>query len=168
MRLVVQRVSSSRVLVEGQVVGEIGRGLLVLVGVTHGDTAEEARHLAAKVVGLRVFEDDDRRMNRAVTDVEGAILAVSQLTLYGDCRKGRRPSFDAAARPGHAVALYEEFVRAVAAHGVRVATGVFQAHMQVELVNDGPVTLPLEAAPKARPSPPPLDEPALTPPTAPR
>jgi D-tyrosyl-tRNA(Tyr) deacylase len=149
MRLVVQRVSSSRVLVEGRVVGEIGRGLLVLVGVTHGDTVEEARHLAGKVVGLRVFEDDQGKMNRGVADVGGAILAVSQFTLYGDCRKGRRPSFDAAARPEAAEALYGEFVRAVAAQGIRVATGVFQSHMQVEIVNDGPVTLLLDAPPKA-------------------
>jgi D-aminoacyl-tRNA deacylase len=144
MRLVVQRVLSSRVLVDGQVAGEIGPGLLVLVGVTHDDTAEQARYLAGKVVGLRVFEDDQGRMNRSVVDVGGGILAVSQFTLYGDCRKGRRPSFDAAARPEQAQALYDEFVRAVTGLGVRVATGVFQARMQVELVNDGPVTLTLD------------------------
>lgn len=146
MRLVVQRVTSSRVLVQGNVVGEIGRGLLVLAGVTHADTSEEASYLAGKVVGLRIFEDDEGKMNRSVTDVGGAILVVSQFTLYGDCRRGRRPSFDAAARPEQARALYDEFVRALSAQGVRVAAGVFQAHMQVELVNDGPVTLVLESA----------------------
>lgn len=145
MRLVVQRVKSSRVLVDGQVVGEIGVGLLVLVGVTHDDTGEQARYLAGKTVGLRIFEDDQGKMNRTVTDVGGSVLAVSQFTLYGDCRRGRRPSFDAAARPEHAETLYHEFVRAVADLGVRVATGVFQAHMHVELVNDGPVTLILDS-----------------------
>ncbi len=145
MRLVVQRVSSARVTVDGAVVGEIGPGLLVLLGVTHSDTQEQARFLAGKVVGLRVFEDDAGKMNRSITDVGGAILAVSQFTLYGDCRKGRRPSFDAAAPPEHARALYGEFVRAAESLGIRVATGVFQAHMRVELVNDGPVTLVLEA-----------------------
>jgi D-tyrosyl-tRNA(Tyr) deacylase len=145
MRVVVQRVSSASVTVESRIVGEIGPGLLVLLGVTHADTVEQARYLAGKVVGLRIFEDENGKMNRAVTDVDGAILAVSQFTLYGDCRKGRRPSFDAAARPDQAQALYDEFVRAVAALGVRVATGVFQAHMKVELVNDGPVTLVLES-----------------------
>lgn len=144
MRLVVQRVTSSRVLVDGQVAGEIAIGLLVLVGVTRGDTAEHARYLAGKTVGLRIFEDDDGKMNRSVMDVGGAILAVSQFTLYGECRKGRRPSFDAAARPEQAEALYDEFVTAVAGFGVRVATGVFRAHMRVELVNDGPVTLILD------------------------
>jgi D-aminoacyl-tRNA deacylase len=145
MRLVVQRVSSSRVTVDGSVVAEIGRGLLVLIGVTHDDTPEHARQLALKVVGLRIFGDEQGKMNCALADVGGAILAVSQFTLYADCRKGRRPSFDAAAGPEHARALYEEFVRAAAGQGVRVATGVFQAHMQVELVNDGPVTLVLDA-----------------------
>jgi D-aminoacyl-tRNA deacylase len=144
MRLVIQRVSSSRVLVEGRVVGEIGRGLLVLVGVTHSDSSGQAHWLAEKLVGLRIFEDDQGKMNRSVADVGGEALVVSQFTLYGDCRKGRRPSFDAAARPEQARALYEAFVQAVAAQGIRVATGLFQAHMQVELVNDGPVTLILE------------------------
>jgi D-tyrosyl-tRNA(Tyr) deacylase len=145
VRLVVQRVSSARVVVDGSTVGEIGAGLLVLLGVTHTDTSEQARYLAGKVVGLRVFEDEDGKMNRSLAEVGGAVLAVSQFTLYGDSRKGRRPSFDAAARPEHARELYEEFVRAVAALGVRTASGVFQAHMRVELVNDGPVTLVLDA-----------------------
>lgn len=152
MRLVVQRVSSSRVLVDGRVVGEIGRGLLVLVGITHADTADEARYLAGKTTGLRVFEDEQGKMNRSVVEVGGEVLAVSQFTLYGDCRRGRRPSFDAAAPPAQAQGVYEEYVRAVAAQGIPVATGVFQAHMQVELVNDGPVTLLLDTVAASRPS----------------
>ena len=149
MRALVQRVSAARVLVDGVVVGEIGRGLLVLLGVTHGDDDEAARYLAGKVAGLRVFEDEAGKMNRAVSDVGGAVLAVSQFTLYGDCRKGRRPSFDAAARPELAAALYERFVQALRALELPVATGVFQAHMQVELTNDGPVTLLIEREPPA-------------------
>jgi D-tyrosyl-tRNA(Tyr) deacylase len=145
MRLVVQRVASSRVLVDGAVVGEIGRGLLVLIGVTHGDTAQHARALASKVAGLRIFEDDQGKMNRSLAEAGGAVLVVSQFTLYGDCRKGRRPSFDAAAAAPLAEELYREFTRALSAAGVSVATGVFQAHMQVELVNDGPVTLVIDS-----------------------
>jgi D-aminoacyl-tRNA deacylase len=141
MRALVQRVSEARVTVDGRVVGEIGAGLVALVGVTHADTAEQATWLAAKVAGLRIFEDAGGKMNRSVGDVEGAVLTVSQFTLYGDCRKGRRPSFDAAARPDHARELYEQFVAALRARGVRVETGVFQARMRVALVNDGPVTL---------------------------
>ncbi len=145
MRLVLQRVSSARVVVDGETVGEIGPGLLVLLGVTHGDTEVQARHLAGKVVGLRIFEDDQGKMNRSVAEVGGSVLVVSQFTLYGDCRKGRRPSFDAAAPAEQARALYERFVEEVRALGLPTATGVFQAHMHVELVNDGPVTLMLEA-----------------------
>jgi D-aminoacyl-tRNA deacylase len=145
MRALVQRVREASVTVGDGVVGEIGPGLLVLLGVAHADTTEQAAYLASKVVGLRVFEDDDGKMNRSVAEVGGAVLAVSQFTLYGDCRKGRRPSFDAAARPGQARALYDEFVARVRALGVTVATGTFQAHMQVALVNDGPVTLMLES-----------------------
>jgi D-aminoacyl-tRNA deacylase len=145
MRALLQRVSSARVLVDGAVAGEIGRGILVLLGVTHADTVEQARYLAGRTTGLRIFEDDQGKMNRSLVEVGGAVLVVSQFTLYGDCRKGRRPSFDAAARPDQARALYEEFAAAVAAQGVPVATGVFQAHMQLELVNDGPVTVMLEA-----------------------
>jgi D-tyrosyl-tRNA(Tyr) deacylase len=144
MRALVQRVSEARVSVDGRVVGEIRAGLLVLVGVTHEDTAERAAWLADKVAGLRVFGDDDGRMNRSVGDVGGAILAVSQFTLYGECRRGRRPSFDAAAKPDQAEALYDAFVAALRSLGVPVSTGVFQAHMQVALVNDGPVTLMVE------------------------
>lgn len=148
MRALVQRVSSARVVVNGAVVGEIGPGLLVFLGVTHGDDGEAARYLAGKVAGLRVFEDEDGKMNRGVADIGGSVLAVSQFTLYGDCRKGRRPSFDAAARPDVAVALYERFVQELRAVGLPVATGVFQAHMHVELTNDGPVTLLLEREPR--------------------
>lgn len=144
MRAVVQRVSRADVSVDGACVGRIERGLLVLLGVTHGDTAEGARWLAGKIAGLRVFEDDQGKMNRSVSDVGGELLVVSQFTLYGDCRKGRRPSFDAAARPEEARALYEILVEELRRLGLGVATGVFQAHMAVGLVNDGPVTLLLE------------------------
>jgi len=145
MRLVVQRVSRARVTIDGEAVDEIGRGLLVLLGVTHGDTPEQAEWLADKVVGLRVFEDDAGKMNRDVIEAGGGVLVVSQFTLYGDCRKGRRPSFVEAAPPAVAVPLYEAFVDAVRARGVPTATGRFGAMMAVELVNDGPVTLILDS-----------------------
>jgi D-aminoacyl-tRNA deacylase len=145
MRAVVQRVRSARVTVEGAVVGEIGKGLLVLLGITHGDSSEQASWLAEKVVGLRIFEDDAGKMNHSLDEVGGAMLIVSQFTLYGDCRKGRRPSFVEAAPPEVAVPLYEGFIRAVQALGVTVGTGRFGAMMQVELVNDGPVTLIVDA-----------------------
>ena len=141
MRAVVQRVTRARVVIEGETVGEIGRGLLVLLGVTHSDTAEVAAWLADKIVGLRVFNDADGKMNLSVADVGGGVLVVSQFTLYGDCQKGRRPSFIDAARPEVAIPLYEAFVNGVRALGVPAATGRFGAMMQVELVNDGPVTL---------------------------
>ncbi len=141
MRAVVQRVSRARVVVGEHVVGQIGRGLLVLLGVARSDTPEQARWLAEKIVGLRIFEDADGKINLGVADVGGELLVVSQFTLYGDCRKGRRPSFIDAAPPEQAVPLYEEFVNAVKAQGIRTATGQFRAMMQVELVNDGPVTL---------------------------
>lgn len=144
MRAVIQRVSRARVVIDGETVGEIGAGLLVLLGVTHEDTAEAAAWLADKVVGLRIFNDADGKMNLAIGDVGGGMLVVSQFTLYGDCRKGRRPSFIDAARPEVAIPLYEAFVNAVKALGVRVATGRFGAMMQVELVNDGPVTLVID------------------------
>jgi D-tyrosyl-tRNA(Tyr) deacylase len=145
MRAVVQRVSGARVLIAGEVVGAVERGLLVLLGVAPGDGDAQARWLADKVVGLRVFNDPDGKMNLALADVGGGVLVVSQFTLYGDVRKGRRPSFVGAAGPDVAVPLYEAFVDAVKALGVPTATGRFGADMQVELVNDGPVTLILEA-----------------------
>jgi D-aminoacyl-tRNA deacylase len=144
MRAVIQRVGSSRVVVAGEVVGQIGRGLLVLLGVRTGDTEAQARWLADKVVGLRIFEDDQGKMNVSVADAGASVLMVSQFTLYGDCAKGRRPSFIDAARPEVAEPLYEAFANAVRLHGVPVATGRFGAMMQVELVNDGPVTLILD------------------------
>jgi len=141
MRAVVQRVSRARVLVGEEVVGEIGRGLVILLGVARSDTAEQATWLADKVVSLRIFQDAQENMNLGLGDVGGAVLVVSQFTLYGDCRKGRRPSFVDAAPPEIAVPLYEAFVNAIKANGIPTATGSFGAMMQVELVNDGPVTL---------------------------
>jgi D-tyrosyl-tRNA(Tyr) deacylase len=134
-------VTRARVLVDQEVVGQIDRGLLVLLGVAHADTPEQARWLAEKVAGLRVFNDAEGKMNLALADVGGAALVVSQFTLYGDCRKGRRPSFLDAALPEKAVPLYEAFMAALRAEGIPVAGGRFGAMMQVELVNDGPVTL---------------------------
>jgi len=145
MRAVVQRVSHARVVVEGRVTGEIGAGLLVFVGVGRADTPETASVIAEKIVNLRIFNDEHGKMNRSLLDMSGAILAVSQFTLYGDARGGRRPSFIQAAPPEQGKSLYEEFVRAVAALGVRVESGVFQAHMSVELTNDGPVTILLDS-----------------------
>jgi D-tyrosyl-tRNA(Tyr) deacylase len=145
MRCVVQRVTSAKVEVDGVVSGEIGRGLLVLLGVAKGDTTPDAEFLASKVAQLRIFSDAQGKMNLSLIDTAGAVLAVSQFTLYGDCRKGRRPSFDDAAGPEEARALYEHFLAAMRGMGVRVETGVFQADMAVTLVNDGPVTLILES-----------------------
>jgi D-tyrosyl-tRNA(Tyr) deacylase len=145
MRAVVQRVSQASVTVEGQIVGKIERGLLVLLGVAHADTEAAADYLAEKIAGLRVFEDDAGKMNLSVADVGGAVLAVSQFTLYGDVRKGKRPSFDDAARPEQARKLYEHFIDRIRALGLRCESGVFQAMMQVELVNDGPVTILLDS-----------------------
>jgi D-tyrosyl-tRNA(Tyr) deacylase len=141
MRAVVQRVRRARVLIGEEVAGEIGRGLLVLLGVSRDDASEQASWLADKIVGLRLFADAEDKMNLSVADVGGSVLVVSQFTLYGDCRKGRRPSFIDAAPPELAIPLYEAFINAVKAQGVPVATGRFGAMMQVELVNDGPVTL---------------------------
>jgi D-aminoacyl-tRNA deacylase len=145
MRAVVQRVARARVVVDGQVVGEIQQGLLVLLGVTHTDTPADVRWLADKIAWLRIFNDADGKMNRDVTETGGGILVVSQFTLYGDCKKGRRPSFIDAARPETAVPLYEAFVNAIKALGIPTATGSFGAMMQVELVNDGPVTLVVDS-----------------------
>jgi D-aminoacyl-tRNA deacylase len=145
MRAVVQRVTYAKVEVDGAVVGEIGPGLLVLLGVAKGDTAGEADFLAAKVSQLRIFADNAGKMNRSVAEAGGAMLVVSQFTLYGDCRKGRRPSFDGAAPPEDARKLYEYFVEVTRRTGLRVETGVFQADMAVSLLNDGPVTLIVES-----------------------
>lgn len=141
MRAVVQRVSRAKVSVEGEVTGEIGAGLMVLLGVSEDDTHDDASYLAEKLVSLRIFPDDEGKMNRSLVDTGGQMLVVSQFTLYGDCRKGRRPSFIKAARPEPADTLYRIFVIEVQGHGIQTATGRFQAHMDVELVNDGPVTL---------------------------
>ncbi len=145
MRAVVQRVSRAKVTVSGEIVGEIATGLLVLLGVGEGNTSADAEYLAEKLVGLRIFPDDEGKMNRSLMDVGGGLLAVSQFTLYGDCRKGRRPSFIAAARPEIAVELYQAFVAEVRGRGITTATGRFQEHMDVELVNDGPITLLIDS-----------------------
>ena len=145
MRAVVQRVSHASVMVNGEVTGEIGQGLLVLLGVARDDSEADADYLADKVAGLRIFEDEAGKMNLSVTEVGGAVLAVSQFTLFGDARRGKRPSFDAAARPEHAKALYENFVERIRACGLRCETGRFQEMMEVELVNDGPVTMLLDS-----------------------
>ena len=144
MRAVVQRVSRASVTVGGEVVGRIEKGLLVLLGVAEGDTQDDVIFLAAKIAGLRIFPDDEGKMNRSLVDVGGRMLVVSQFTLLGDCRKGRRPSFIQAARPERAVELYRGFVAEVQGQGIAVETGRFQEHMDVELVNDGPVTLILD------------------------
>jgi D-tyrosyl-tRNA(Tyr) deacylase len=141
MRAVIQRVTSARVVIGDEVAGAIDRGLLVLLGVAPTDTPDDATWLADKIVGLRIFNDAEGKMNLGVQEVGGAVLVVSQFTLYGDCRKGRRPSFIGAAGPDVAVPLYEAFVNAVRARGLLVQTGRFGAMMRVELVNDGPVTL---------------------------
>jgi D-tyrosyl-tRNA(Tyr) deacylase len=145
MRAVVQRVSRARVTVKGETAGEIGLGLLVLLGVGAGDTRTEAEYLVEKTIGLRIFEDAGGKMNLSVAEVGGALLVVSQFTLYGDARRGKRPSFDGAAPPEQARELYEYFVEKVRASGVRLETGRFQETMQVELVNDGPVTILLDS-----------------------
>jgi len=140
----VQRVSRAKVTVEGEITGEIGRGFLVLLGVGPSDTEVEARWLADKISGLRIFEDNAGQMNLALEDVGGAMLVVSQFTLLGDCRKGRRPSFTGAARPEQAEQLYEVFVNRAREQGIQTETGRFRCHMDVELVNDGPVTMLVE------------------------
>ena len=141
MRAVIQRVSSARVSVEGNLVSSISRGLLVLLGVGKDDEEADAKYLADKTAHLRIFEDEAGKMNLSVSDISGEILVVSQFTLYGDCRKGRRPGFSDAARPPKAEALYEVYTSELADIGLNPQTGVFQAHMEVELINDGPVTI---------------------------
>lgn len=145
MRAVVQRVSRASVQVDGETIGAISVGLLVLLGVALQDSESDADYLADKIVGLRIFEDADGKMNRSVVDVSGAVLAISQFTLFGDVRRGKRPSFDAAARPDQAVKLYEYFVSRMRAAGLRCETGKFQAMMDVELVNAGPVTILIDS-----------------------
>ncbi len=144
MQILLQRVSRASVTVDNEIVGEVGRGFCLLVGITHRDSETEAAWLAKKVAGLRLFEDDVGKMNRGLDDVGGGILAISQFTLYGDARKGRRPSFIEAARPEHAEPLFDYFVEQLRNSGLKVATGLFGADMQVEIHNDGPVTLMLE------------------------
>ena len=148
MRACVQRVVEASVRVEEETIGKIGRGLLVLLGVGVDDTEADSRYLADKIVTLRIFEDDEGKMNRSLAEQGGAMLVVSQFTLWGDCRRGRRPSFIAAAPPELAESLYETFVAAVGATGLPVATGKFRAKMQVAIINDGPVTLLLDSRKK--------------------
>jgi D-tyrosyl-tRNA(Tyr) deacylase len=145
MRAVIQRVTKAAVSVEGSIVGKIDSGLLVLLGVTHTDTEQDAKYLAEKICNLRIFEDENKKLNLSVLDTGGKILSVSQFTLYGDCRKGRRPSFTEAAEPQMADKLYRQFNFYLEQLGVQVEKGVFQAYMQVELINDGPVTMLLDS-----------------------
>ncbi len=144
MRVVLQRVNAASVTVEGEIVGEIAGGLLALVGIAHSDTEAQVRWLADKTAELRIFEDDDGKMNRSLIDTGGAALVVSQFTLLGDCRKGRRPAFTAAAEPKLATRLYERYADLLAERGIEVQRGVFAADMKVSLINDGPVTIILD------------------------
>jgi len=145
MRVVLQRAKRAEVRVEGNVVGRIDKGLMLLVGVTHEDTTEDAAYVADKIVNLRIFEDENEKMNLSLLDVEGEILSVSQFTLYGDCRKGRRPNFMDAAKPDQASKVYEAFNEKLREKGVAVETGEFGAMMEVDFINDGPVTLIVES-----------------------
>ena len=145
MRAVVQRVKKAKVVVEGKTVGEIDHGLLVFLGVEQADEIEDAEYLASKVINLRIFKDDEQKFNLSLIDVKGEMLVVSQFTLLGDCRKGRRPSFSDAAPPEKAQKLYEDFMKLVAKNNISVASGEFQAMMDVSLVNDGPVTMLLDS-----------------------
>lgn len=145
MRAVVQRVKGARVTVEGSVTGKVSRGLLAYIGVEKDDTDSDVGFIASKITGLRVFEDAEGKLNLDIKDIGGEILCVSQFTLLGDCRKGRRPSFDKAEAPDRAKEIYERLVELLKAAGVKVQTGVFQAHMEVESVNDGPITLLLDS-----------------------
>ena len=145
MRLVVQKVSQSSVKIEGEIVGAIDKGYMVLVGITNGDDELLVEKMVDKLVNLRIFEDENEKMNLSLKDVGGELLVVSQFTLYGDCRKGRRPSFSSAARPEVATKLYEEFIEKARKEGIVTKTGQFGAHMMVDLTNDGPVTILLES-----------------------
>ncbi|MCR8644100.1 D-aminoacyl-tRNA deacylase [Paenibacillus sp. N1-5-1-14] len=144
MRVVIQRSKEAKVTVDGQVVGQIDRGLVLLVGITHDDTIEDAKYVADKIAGLRIFEDEAGKMNESIMQIGGQILSISQFTLYGDCRKGKRPSFIAAARPEQAQPLYDQFNDLLRAQGLQVETGVFGAMMDVSLTNWGPVTIVLD------------------------
>ncbi len=146
MRAVIQRVTRAAVSVDGNVVGEIGKGLLVFLGVGDGDTNSDLNYIADKTAGLRIFSDSDDKMNLSVTDVDGEILVVSQFTLYGDCRKGRRPNFTASMEPKTAEAMYEQFIKCIEEKGIRTAHGEFGADMQVDIHNDGPVTILLDSS----------------------
>ena len=146
MRAVVQRVSSSKVTVEDNITGQIKKGLLVLLGVTHEDTSSDVDYMIDKILNLRIFEDENGKMNLSLKDVDGELLVVSQFTLYGDCRKGKRPRFTNAARPEVATPLYEEFVQKSKEQNIVVQTGQFGAHMMVDLINDGPVTMLLDSS----------------------
>jgi D-tyrosyl-tRNA(Tyr) deacylase len=152
MRLVIQRVREARVTIAGSTHSSIPVGLLVLVGIGRFDTVAEADYLVEKLLGLRIFPDEEGKMNRNVSDAGGSLLIVSQFTLYGDCRRGKRPSFDHAAPPDQAIKLYEHFVQAARGGSVPVETGVFQASMQIHLVNDGPVTIWMDSADRAKPN----------------
>ncbi|MHA7137173.1 D-aminoacyl-tRNA deacylase [Rossellomorea arthrocnemi] len=145
MRVVLQRSKEASVTVDGEVKGAIRSGAVLLVGITHEDTEEDARYVADKVVNLRIFEDEEGKMNHSLLDVEGEILSISQFTLYGDCRKGRRPNFMGAAKPDHAESVYDYFNKVLKEKGIKVETGVFGAMMDVNLTNDGPVTLIIES-----------------------
>lgn len=145
MRAVVQRVKESRVIVEGRLVGEINKGFNVLLGISKEDTIEDLKYIKDKIINLRVFEDENDKMNLSLLDIKGDILAISQFTLYGDCRKGRRPNFMNAMGGDEAKALYEEFVKMLKESGLKVETGEFGAHMNVEIENDGPVTILLDS-----------------------
>lgn len=145
MKVVVQRSKEASVSVNKKIIGKIDKGLVLLVGITHEDTVEDAAYLAEKIVHLRIFEDENEKMNYSLTDIKGQILSISQFTLYGDCRKGRRPNFMDAAKPDHALFIYEEFNSLLREKGITVATGEFGAMMDVQLINDGPVTLIVES-----------------------
>lgn len=145
MRAVIQRVNESKVMVDGRIIGEIGKGLLVLLGIEKGDGEEDVRYMADKVAEMRIFEDNQGKMNLSVKEIGGSILAVSQFTLLGDLRKGRRPAFDKAAPPDEAKRLYESFVQGLKERGIPAEVGQFQAHMDVHLINDGPVTVILDS-----------------------
>lgn len=148
MRAVVQRVSSSKVTVDDKITGQIKKGLLVLLGITHEDKSSDVDYIIDKIINLRIFEDENQKMNLSLKDIKGELLIVSQFTLYGDCRKGRRPSFIEAARPEHATPLYEEMIEKAKLQGIDAKTGEFGAHMMVELTNDGPVTIILDSEKK--------------------